>query len=347
MRLRQRTLVVGAAIIAVVAIATAAALTIMSREQPAVTPPSASRGTLESRNATFTPFAEELQPSGLGAVTVTPREPTQPLEFQVNAAMAHVRALEHYGVREAGSDAETQAAQYLADRLSTFGLEPRIEEFALPNGAVSRNVVARIPGASDKVVVLGAHFDTISPSPGANDNGSGCGILLDLARILSAQPVAATVEVVFFGAEERVGSNPDDHHFGSRYRVSQMTPDELASTAGMISIDMVGFGPEFHTRTMGRGPMRLSNIMLDRARALGIRLTYRRDPGSTGWSDHEPYELAGIPVSWLEWRDDPVYHTAGDVAAHLQPDRLDKTGRLVLDVMRNLDETELQSLAAR
>lgn len=344
----------GAVIIAVAAVATAAALTIANREpaetplrEATETPHTEQSGTLESRDATFTPFTEEFQPSGLGAITVTPREPTQPLEFQVNAAMAHVRTLEQYGVREAGSEAEAQAAQYLADRLATFGLEPRIEEFALPNGAVSRNVVARIPSASDRVMVLGAHFDTIAPSPGANDNGSGCGILLELARILSVQPVAATVEVVFFGAEERVGSNPDDHHFGSRHRVAQMTPEELASTAGMISIDMVGYGPEFHTRTMGRGPMQLSDIMLERARALGIRLTYRRDPGSTGWSDHEAYELAGIPVSWLEWRDDPVYHTAGDVAAHLQPDRLDMTGRLVLDVMRTLSAARLEALAAR
>jgi Zn-dependent M28 family amino/carboxypeptidase len=261
--------------------------------------------------------------------------------------MAFLRGLEAFVARGAGSDAEAQAAEYLRSQLAGMGLDARIEEFPLPDGRTSRNVVARIQGTSSRVLVLGAHFDTKPPSPGANDNASGCGALLEIASILARQPVAPTVELVFFGSEETNGGDPNGHHFGSRYRVAQMTPSERAATAGMISVDMIGYGSGFHSRTMGRGPLTLSDMVLDRAQALGIGMTYLRDPGSSGWSDHEAYELAGIPVSWIEWRDDPVYHTAGDVASHLQPARIQTAGRLVLDFVRSLDEAELSALTGR
>jgi aminopeptidase YwaD len=139
---------------------------------------------------------------------------------------------------------------------------------------------------------------------------------------------------VFFGAEETVGSNPDHHHFGSRYRVSRMTAAERDVVVGMISVDMIGYGPQLHSRTMGRGPRTLSDALLAYAKSTGVRMTYLRDPGATGWSDHEPYELAGMPVAWIEWRNDPAYHTAGDTADRIQADRVATVGETVLGFVR-------------
>jgi len=267
--------------------------------------------------------------------------------FDVSRALATVRDLEAFGPRGAGSDAETKAAVYLRARLTEMGIDARIEEFGLANGKTSRNVVARIAGSSDTLLVLGAHMDTKPPSPGANDNASGCGALLEIARLLATDPSAPTVEIVFFGSEETLGSDPNAHHFGSRYRVSQMSSAELAKTAGMISIDMIGYGPDFHSRTMGRGPGVLSDMLIAHAKAMGVGMTYLKDPGASGWSDHEAYELAGIPASWLEWRDDPYYHTVNDTAGHLSSVKIKTTGRLVLDFVRGLDAESMAELARR
>lgn len=337
------------ALIAVVsAVAVMALVAIVIAERPGDMPSDSRGGQLGSVESTrSTP--EEAPPSGIATapVPLTPTAAPELRDFDVQAAMNDIRALEAFGPRGGGTEAEKQAAEYLRGRLVALGLDARIEEFPLPNGTTSRNVVARIPGTSPTVLVLGAHMDTKPPSPGANDNASGCAALLEIARILAEHPAVATVEIVFFGSEETSGGDPNGHHYGSRYRVSQMSAAERANTAGMISVDMIGYGTGFHSRTMGKGPTTLSDMVLAQAQELGIAMTYLRDPGSSGWSDHEAFELAGMPVSWIEWRDDPVYHTAGDVSSHLSPGRVQTAGRVVLGTVRGLDAAELQVLTRR
>jgi aminopeptidase YwaD len=195
--------------------------------------------------------------------------------------------------------------------------------------------------------VLGAHLDSKPPSPGANDNATGCGALLEIARILAEQPVTPQVEFIFFGAEETIDKDPNHHHFGSRTRVARLSEAERADIAGMVSVDMIGYGPDFVARTMLRGPRTMADLLLATSKATGAGLTFLKDPGATGWSDHEAYELAGIPAVWIEWRDDPVYHTAKDTSAHIRPEKVRVAGQLVLDVLRGLDEDALEELAAR
>jgi aminopeptidase YwaD len=261
--------------------------------------------------------------------------------------MDTVRHLESFGVRKGGSAAETEAMYWLEQQLRDLGYTTRMEQVPLPDGSVSHNVIARAVGASQRVVVLGAHVDSKPPSPGANDNGSGCGALLEIARIIAEQPATPTVEFVFFGAEEIFDDDPDHHHLGSRYRVRMMTAAERANTAGMISVDMIAYGSEFHSRTMLRGPQQMSDIVLAQAQASGVKMTFLKDPGATGWSDHEAYELAGIPAAWIEWSDDPVYHTADDTSDHCDAENIRVAGQLVLDVLRSLDAADLEALVTR
>lgn len=287
-------------------------------------------------------------PSSSGEPTGTiPLEPTEPIDFDVNKTMECIRALESFGVRKEGTAAETEAAQWLLEQMKALRYDARIEDVPLPNGTTSHNVIARAEGTSERVIVLGAHLDTKSPSPGANDNASGCAAILEIARILAEQPVTPTVEFVFFGAEEMIDGNGDHHHYGSRFRVAAMTDAEIANTAGMISVDMIGYGPQFVSRTMLRGPQDMSDIVIAQAEADGYSMDFLEDPGASGWSDHEAYELAGIPATWIEWRDDPVYHTAEDTSGHLNHENIRVAGQVVLGVLRSLDEGELEGLCAR
>jgi len=266
--------------------------------------------------------------------------------FDTRAAIRHAEAITAFGVRPGGSTAERKAAEYVATQLRQMGYEPVLDEFELPGGATSVNVIARAPGdPGGTTLILGAHTDTKPPSPGANDNASGCGVLLEMARMLKSQPAAADVEFVFWGAEEFLPRGTDTHHQGSRHHAAGLSPAQRARIAGVISVDMVGTGTRFHARTMLRGPQSLSDAVLAEAKRNKIAMSFLKDPGRTGWSDHEPYELLGIPAVWLQWLADPTYHTARDTADRLTPRTMDATGRLLTNVVYGLDTEQLEELA--
>ncbi|MBE0417609.1 MAG: M28 family peptidase [Coriobacteriia bacterium] len=275
--------------------------------------------------------------------TVSRPEPVPLEDFDAGNAMADLRAIEAFGVRQGGSAAEAEVAAYIARRLTEFGYTARIDEFPIVGGRTSRNVVARSEGRSERVLVIGAHMDSKPPSPGANDNASGCGVVLEIARILASRPVTATVEIVFFGTEELVGG-PGEHHLGSAYYVEQMNAEEQANTAGMLSVDMIAVGENLHSRTMLRGPQTLSDFVLAQAAATGLKMTFLKDPGRTGWSDHGPFELAGMPAVALNRQSDPAYHTEEDTSERIDPEMLRIAGQLVLDICRALDEPDLERL---
>ncbi len=238
------------------------------------------------------------------------------------------------GVRAAGKTNEHKAANYIEQHLKDMGYSPKRQKFRIAGNKTSYNIIAQKSGKSARKLILGAHYDSKSPSPGANDNGSGVASLLEIARISKTENPRYNLVFVFFGAEEKVGSNSDNHHYGSRHYVKTISSSAKENTAGMISVDMVGYGSSFHVRSMKRGTMSLVNSLLGHARKKGYKLTYLKDPGKTGWSDHEAFELAGIPAAWLEWRDDPTYHSAKDNFAHMQWKRITTTGNFLQSFVR-------------
>lgn len=274
--------------------------------------------------------------------TPTP-QPAKQLSFSVSRVLADTLAIEKFGRRVAGGSEEKAAADYVAGRLRSMGYEVTIQKFAVPGG-VSRNVTAKKRGNDPRVLVLGGHLDTRPTTPGANDNALGCALVLEMARIFAAEKPPVSLEFTMFGAEEYNDGASRDHHRGSRYHVAHMTRAQRAHTIGMISMDVVGYGSRLYTRTMRIGPMTMSDYLLREAKKLDVKLAYSKDPGPTGWSDHEPYEKAGIPAVWLERLTDPQYHKPGDTTAHLQASAVKVAGRLVLGAIRALDAAEATAI---
>ncbi len=241
--------------------------------------------------------------------------------------------------------AERRAADYVAARLRELGYEPRLDEFALPNGLTSINVVAVAAGEDgSRSLLLGAHLDSKPPSPGANDNASGCGLLLELARVLAKNPPPIDVEMVFWGCEEFLPQGTDSHHLGSRHHAGELSDAGRDKLVGAVSIDMVGVGSTFRVRTMERGPQSLRRMMLLDARAARVELSFLKDRGRTGSIDHEPYELRGIPAVWLQWRKDLDYHTVRDTAGRLETRPMRATGEFVIGFIYRLDAARIQAL---
>ncbi|MBY0313479.1 MAG: M20/M25/M40 family metallo-hydrolase [Phycisphaerales bacterium] len=102
------------------------------------------------------------------------------------------------------------------------------------------NLIVEFKGrgpAASEVLILGAHFDAVPNSPGADDNGTGTAALLEAARVLKDRPLQRTIRLAFFNLEE-VGL------VGSRAYAQRIRPELEAGTirvVGMVSMDMLGY----------------------------------------------------------------------------------------------------------
>jgi Zn-dependent M28 family amino/carboxypeptidase len=149
-----------------------------------------------------------------------------------------VAALEGPRHRATAPDNLARAAEYVAARLGKLGLpvENRPVEFA---GATYHNVVATMMGRRPERprLLIGAHYDTVPGTPGADDNASGVAAMLEAARLLAPEPLEATVEFVGFTLEEPQGL---DYGVGSRAFALEARRQGVRY-AGALILEMVGY----------------------------------------------------------------------------------------------------------
>ncbi len=282
-----------------------------------------------------------------GGVGDEPETPPH-LTFETSNALEHILNLSSgVGYRPEGSAAEREAASYIASRFRSFGYEEvHRQDFTLDNGAASSNLYVVDPGsASDMAIVVGAHYDTAggTGSPGANDNASGVGVVLELARVFRHNENIPTIIFVAFGAEEILpGYSKDHHHYGSRYMASHL-PELGYNVVGMVSVDMVGVGNALTLNSTLQGPRTLIDMLSAYSRNSGLNPVFRQDQG---WSDHEAFEKRGIPAVWIEYRDDPNYHTPADTYDKISPRSIAQAGCLLQGFLEALTLSDLQKLAS-
>lgn len=286
------------------------------------------------------PSPSLTSPSPMAIASPSPLRTPEPVLHPVDGEriVARARLLSHdIGIRVAGTSADAVARTVVGAWFAQAGWAVTEEEFALPQGGTSANVVARWPGREDEDVhvVVGAHLDTVAGSPGANDNASGVATVVELARELADEAAALPVPVVLvaFGAEE-LQEGTGVHHVGSQAYVDAHGTDVIAA----LSIDMVGHGPRTCICWLALGP----DTLAQRLRALAgedFAVELRGDI-----SDHGPFARAGIPAAFLWSYDDGRLHTPADVAEHLQPAAVARAGDLTLALLRGLVLTDADGL---
>jgi Zn-dependent M28 family amino/carboxypeptidase len=122
---------------------------------------------------------------------------------------------------------------YIEKEFRSFGLAVESDSFTYW-GRSYRNIVASTaPDQKGPLIVLGAHFDSVEGSPGADDNASGVAVLLEAARVLSGLRLRSQVLLCAFNLEElnMVGST----HFARRLKAVR------AKVKAMVSLEMVGY----------------------------------------------------------------------------------------------------------
>lgn len=153
---------------------------------------------------------------------------------ELERVRSHIEALE--GPRNSFSqpDETRAAAGYVQSELESYGYPVQLFPVAFKR-ATFPNVVGVREGTMcpERVFVIGAHYDSVPNTPGADDNASGIAGMLEVARALHETPLPATVWFVGFALEENglVGS----------FNMSRDAESAGTEIVGMVSLEMLGY----------------------------------------------------------------------------------------------------------
>ncbi len=145
------------------------------------------------------------------------------------------RNIRNYNALEASAD-------YIEKIMTDMGLKTTSQEYKVQDKIV-RNIEAEISGTTSpgRIFVIGAHYDTVPGSPGANDNASGIAAILEIARLLLNEKPGCTVKIVAFANEEPPFFRTKN--MGSLVYAIQ-SHKKKEQIEGMISIETIGYYSE-------------------------------------------------------------------------------------------------------
>jgi hypothetical protein len=132
-----------------------------------------------------------------------------------------------------------QAADYIQSHLGSLGYKVE-EQIYRMQGRDYRNLIATLPGRNipQEIILVGAHYDTVTGTPGADDNASGVAGLLELARLCKNMELARTLRFVAFSLEEPPVFN--SRYMGSRVYARQARLDKQNIVA-MLCLESIGY----------------------------------------------------------------------------------------------------------
>jgi Zn-dependent M28 family amino/carboxypeptidase len=260
------------------------------------------------------------------------------------ALRGHVACLAgEIGERHVWRPAALHAAEtYIGDQLASLGYQVGRHSY-VTRGVESSNLEVIVRGRSRaaQIIVVGAHYDTVPGSPGADDNASGVAALIELARALRDAAPARTIRLVAFVNEE-----PPFFYFGDMgsqiyARAARVRGDDIRL---MLSLEMLGcysdrrgsqaYPPLFRFFYPDRGNFIafVSNLASRRAlrEVVSAFKAHSNFPAQSlaspgivpgvSWSDHLSFWRAGYPgimVTDTAFYRNPCYHAPGDTPERL------------------------------
>jgi hypothetical protein len=254
-----------------------------------------------------------------------------------------------------------EAAEWIAGE---FGKIPglKVEKFTyhiekgprVPEAKDVVEVVAVLPGRTDRRVIVGGHFDTInmtpgntidSPAPGANDDASGVSLTLEMARVLATRSWDQTLVFVAFSGEEQ-------GLFGSA-ALAKSAKQQGWNIDAVLSNDMVGnsvnlrgerddrhvrvFSEESEVHQSRELARWIEYVQRSSGSRFGVKLVFRRDRFGRG-GDHTPFNREGFTaVRFVEVHEEySRQHTPNDLPEFVDERYLANVAKVNLRAMANL-----------
>jgi len=256
--------------------------------------------------------------------------------------------------------------QYIREELGQWGTVA-IDDFAV-RGRIYHNFILDLPplnpplakgGKQENlpIIIIGAHYDTVPGTPGADDNATGVAVLLELARAIALQPLKYPVQLVAFDMEEAgcLGSK----HYAAKFKQQQQ------SIRLMISLEMLGYcdrapnsqsypaGLKYFYPNIGNFIALIGNLRTVRD-MISLSRNIRKSGQACEWlpvpnrgmivpdtrrSDHAPFWDNGYPaimVTDTANMRNPHYHQPSDKIETLDLDFLAGVCRGLVEAIRHL-----------
>ncbi|MFD7442583.1 M28 family metallopeptidase [Streptomyces sp. NPDC059909] len=253
---------------------------------------------------------------------------------------AHLSDLQSIATANGGNRAHGRAGykasvDHVKAKLDAAGFTTTVQQFT-SSGATGYNLIADWPGGdANRILMAGAHLDSVTSGPGINDNGSGSAGILETALAVSRAQLQPDKHLRFawWGAEE-LGL------VGSKYYVNNLPSAERSKITGYLNFDMIG-SPNPGYFVYDDDPA-IEKTFKDYFAGLGIPTEIETE--GDGRSDHASFKNVGIPVGGLftgasrtkstaqaqKWGGtagqafDRCYHSSCDTTSNISDTALDR-----------------------
>ena len=249
-----------------------------------------------------------------------------------------------FGPRFTGTNACELAGDYIYNEFVSYGLNARYDDWTYGSYS-SNNIEGTLPGvdpSSDEIYIICGHYDSVSGSPGADDDGSGTVAVLAAAKIMSQFEFNHTIKFVAFSGEEQglLGS----------YRYAQEAYGNGDNIVAVLNGDMIGYATN---------PTEASMIKIYENSASSWITDFTEDvsqnydeyfeltvvpSGPSSGSDHASFWDFGFHAVFdHEYKFNPYWHTSQDTIANMDMDYDTRCSRLMIATLGELAEAQIMN----
>jgi Zn-dependent M28 family amino/carboxypeptidase len=277
----------------------------------------------------------------------TPETPPA-LKVSGEKAYRNLKDFVALGPRFLGSNGHAKAEQFIVSHLDGAQIEQ--DKFNVDTAAgrfPMNNIIAKVPGKKDGIIVLAGHYDTNYPLKntsyaGANDGGSNVGLMLEIANQLRTHPPEGySIWLLFTDGEEATVEWTDaDSVYGSKQLAKKWSEDGTAAKIkAFLLLDMIG-DKDLDLERDGNSTSWLMDVVYRAAQRVGQQSHFFTRPLSIE-DDHLPFRAVGIPVADLidlSYGFDNIYHhTTQDTPDKCSAASLQIVGDVVMETIRALN----------
>lgn len=266
------------------------------------------------------------------------------LKLNESLYLEYLEDLVDFGPRVTGSSACEQAGEYIYSQFESMGLQVRYHYWSY-GGYSGKNIEGTLEGineSSDEIYIISAHYDSVTGSPGADDDGSGTAAVLAAADLISKYDTNHTVRFVAFSGEEQglLGS----HEYAAE---AYANGDNII---GVLNGDMIGFAL---TASDGNNIRIYENSESHWITEITYEISNLYDEyiklnivpsGFSGGSDHYSFWQIGYnAILYHEYNFNDFYHSPQDIIENMNISYAIKSSKLMASTLATLAQSMIPS----